>query len=170
VVGVASNRVSVPYQIDTVKAEIGREELVVDGEGYTSYVEYDTILATAIYNNGGFTINFPESIDGKYQDKHFLLYAYKSNENVGTFYHGTENKEWGSAFLYSTVEYCHDSIRPAHPAEKMLIVKEHVTKGWNIPYIYHIDSPEVPNLLTSESPYGAKWYIKNYRTPEERYQ
>jgi hypothetical protein len=66
VVGVTSNRVSVPYQIDTVKAEIGREELVVDEEGNTSYVEYDTILATAIYNNGGFTINLPSTVPDLY--------------------------------------------------------------------------------------------------------
>jgi hypothetical protein len=58
VVGLASSQVSSPYQIDTVKVEIEKDYDYV----YTA----EMVLATAIYANGGFTINLPATVNDLY--------------------------------------------------------------------------------------------------------
>ena len=163
---------------------------VVDGKDYDSLI--DEVIAVIVYDdgdegagfavesgpykNGGFTIDFPESVSSKYLDYIFddpeegvkvsdektqgaiLFFSgySKSGEWVGLFNHEKETKT-----SYSEAEYLYVdrncTVKGTEKDGKYTYTYDvSLKKGWNIIYYTETDLTET---YSSKNPGGLEWYF-----------
>jgi hypothetical protein len=166
---VVENGVNLNETIDSVKMEINPEKM------------YVITLVSTSYENGGFTLNLPESVSARYLDEDFEyekthgvtvsnpnaktgwvgLYAYKSNSDIGGFFYETEDGEWEGEIVYSDSDV---SVTGSYTeSETTYTYKDtynvYLKKGWNM--IYSRGTDKGNNLHeyeeTTRTPEGAKW-------------
>ncbi|MDR1023032.1 MAG: Ig-like domain-containing protein [Prevotellaceae bacterium] len=149
------------------------------------------VVASAPYSNGGFTLNLPETVSNTYLEEGFRtyggnmsssdvkvgrvsIYAYKSGNVIGYFYHGTA--DWTGRLIYSTEKV---NVKDSHifninwslgqegssftgePYSKVIEKSDiHLEKGWNM--IYSKDTVKKGTREQEETttiPSDAKWYF-----------
>jgi hypothetical protein len=147
----------------TVKVDGGSE---LDIDSVQVRLTTDITFSFA-YVNGGFTLNLPASVDDtnlstadkglpdgvtasnpKVKIEDGYLAAYKSGEEVGSFYHGTDS--WDGFLMYANG----DVNITGTASEGGFTFNVKLKKGWNI--VYDRDNKE----YTTTAPVGAKWYYE----------
>ncbi|MDR0692117.1 MAG: hypothetical protein LBF69_03665 [Prevotellaceae bacterium] len=152
-------------EIDAVKA------MIYHGENAQE-------IAAAAFGNGEFTLNFPATVSDAYLSLVWTgaipagitlsnpnakiadvpIYAYKSGNRVGTFYHGTS--DWEGMLMYVNAD-C--SITGSYIAEDGVTTYTysnlHLKQGWN--YAYKTKKDGVVTY-TSQVPAGAQWHYLQY--------
>jgi hypothetical protein len=176
---VVENGNSYNTRIDEVKAEIFEDD------------EPILTLTSAEYKNGGFTLTLPEDVSSRYLESFddnipdgvkvsnknvkmgfMSLEAYKSNDNVGYFYLGSEDCEGefvyvdGDLSITGTVT----STDNWWGEEVTEIIKYSINlkRGWNTVYFYGTMNGDTYNSeCTTTAPAGAKWYFYSYYDYDE---
>jgi hypothetical protein len=182
-VTVVENGTSYNGKIDTVKLKAG----IYSGDTWS-----DVTLASGIYENGGFKIDFPASVNAQYLEDFdeddvpqgltlsnpnakfsFLsLDAYKSNSQIGYFYHGTGDWEGYPAYSDSdfnlTGSYTETDEYEGVTYTDKSTYNVHVKKGWNM--VYEKETEKGDNSyeyeMTTSVPSGAKWYFYGYSSEQ----
>jgi hypothetical protein len=172
--------------------DYGRKIETVKAEAYSESDDEYITLASAPYTNGGFTLKLPESLNDKflynfaddYLDDDYEgitlsnpnvkgcevdLTAYESDDDIGSFYHRTENSEWNGELYYVEADL---SITGFHTDEygtskySTKFSNFYLKKGWNIMYFKHTEKRNSSGEFESEErefttqvPEGAKWHF-----------
>jgi hypothetical protein len=172
------NGASYNGKIDVVKAEIY-------SESSSNYIT----LASTTYENGGFTLDLPESVSAQYLEGLDVeedvpegltvsnlnvktgwvdLDAYKSNSETGYFYHGTGDWEGGLVYFDSdcnmTGSYTDTDTYSEITYTDKYFYNVHGKKGWNIMYYKETKKGDYSyeEEITTQVPAGAKWYFYDY--------
>jgi hypothetical protein len=164
------NGASYNGKIDVVKAEIYTEN---NGDYIT--------LASAPYENGGFTIDLPESVNVQYLESMdnipqgltvsnpnakigmVDLNAYKSDTVTGQFYYGITHWEGIIAYFDSDL-----SITGSYTLTDKKVYNVHGKKGWNMVYIIeYIAENNIESFteITTQSPpkkLSFSWHFQEW--------
>jgi hypothetical protein len=179
IIAVIEDGASFNEKIDSVKMEIYFE---------SNDSKNEITLAKAAYANGKFSINLPENVDAQYLEiiefeeegipqgltvsnpnakiGSISLNAYKSNSDIGYFYHGTE--DWQGELVYSDSDV---SVTGSHTEtydEGTYTYKDtynvYLKEGWNMMYSKFTskENNSYEYEYTTQVPAGAKWYFYDY--------
>jgi hypothetical protein len=176
------NGASYNEKIDVVKVEIY-------SESSNNYVP----LVSAPYENGGFTLDLPESVSAQYLEGidfeegvpqgltvsnlnakigWVYLSAYKLSDETGYFYHGTGDWEGGLVYLDSDYNMTGSHTESETYEEVIYTYKEtynvHGKRGWNM--VYEKETNKGNNSyeyeMTTAVPAGAKWSFYDYSSEQ----
>jgi hypothetical protein len=169
------NGASYNEKIDVAKAEI-----------YLGSSNNYVTLASATYENGGFTLDLPESVSAQYLEGIGFagsvpqgltvsnlnvktgwvdLDAYKSDTKTGYFYHGTGDWEGGFVYFDSDCNMTGSYTNTYTYSEITYTDKEtynvHGKRGWNMVYLKSTNKGNYTYEYeyTTAAPAGAKWYF-----------
>jgi hypothetical protein len=139
------------------------------------------VVTSSTYNNGGFTLNLPETVSETYLEPYGKLregikasnpdvkrqgayiYAYKSGRKLSYFHYGTFGTSGTSGWKGNLIYVDGDVSLTGTATESSGSVQKwnmHLKKGWNVWYLKgsSLGNGKFLNEWTTKAPADAKWY------------